>query len=92
MFISTRAKALGGKQGLNYYPPPLPDSHPQQVPHEYGEADGEGGRAQAAVTPLVGHGKDADDELQREEHLHGGGHANADARLQLLGQWMEETV
>ena len=23
MFISTRAKALGGKQGLNYYPPPL---------------------------------------------------------------------
>ena len=51
--------------------------------HEHREADGQGGRAQAAVAPLVGHGEDADHQLHGEEHLHGGAHAQADARLQL---------
>lgn len=51
--------------------------------HEHREADGQGGRAQASVAPLVSHGEDADDKLQGEEDLDGGGHAQADAWLQL---------
>ena len=53
------------------------------MPHEHREADGQGSRAQAPVAPLISHSEDADDELQGEEDLHGGGHAQADARLQL---------
>lgn len=53
------------------------------MPHEHGKADGQGGRTQASVAPLIGHGEDADDELQGEEDLHGGGHTQADAWLQL---------
>lgn len=53
------------------------------MPHEHREADGKGSRAQASVAPLISHGEDADDELQGEEDLHGGGHAQADAWLQL---------
>ena len=58
-------------------------SYPKEMPHEHGEADGQGGRAQASVAPLIGDGEDADDQLQGEEDLHGGGHAQADAWLQL---------
>lgn len=58
-------------------------SYPEEMPHEHREADGQCGRAQATVTPLIGHRKNADDELQREEDLHGGGHTQADAWLQL---------
>lgn len=54
--------------------------------HEHREADGQGGRAQASVAPLVSHGEDADDELQGEEDLDGGGHAQTDAWLQLEKQ------
>lgn len=61
----------------------LLSSHPEEMPHEHGEADGQGGGAQASVAPLIGHGEDADDELQGEEDLHGGGHTQADAWLQL---------
>lgn len=58
-------------------------SYPEEMPHEHGEADGQRGRAQASIAPLIGHGEDADDELQGEEDLHGGGHTQADAWLQL---------
>lgn len=58
-------------------------SYSEEMPHEHGEADGQGGGTQASITPLIGHGEDADDELQGEEDLHGGGHAQADAWLQL---------
>lgn len=51
--------------------------------HEHREADGQGGRAEAAIAPLVGHGEDADHQLHGEEDLHGGSHAQADAWLQL---------
>lgn len=61
----------------------LPASYPKEMPHEHGKADGQGGRTQASVAPLIGHGEDADDELQGEEHLHGGGHSQADSWLQL---------
>lgn len=64
-------------------PPVWQMTYPQEVAHEHREADGQGSGAHAAVPPLVRHGEDADDQLQREEHLHGGGHAQADARLQL---------
>ncbi len=53
------------------------------MPHEHREADGQGSRSQASVAPLISHGKDADDKLQGEEDLHGGGHAQADSWLQL---------
>lgn len=56
------------------------------MPHEHREADGQGGGAQASVAPLISHGEDADDELQGEEDLDGGGHAQTDARLQLVKQ------
>lgn len=48
-----------------------------------GESDGQGGRSQASVSPLVSHGEDANHKLHGEEHLHSGGHSQADARLQL---------
>lgn len=48
-----------------------------------GEADGEGGRSQASVPSLVGHGEDAHHELHGEENLHCGRHSQTDARLQL---------
>lgn len=69
----------------NFYIP-LVGSHPEKMPHEHREADGQGSRAQASVAPLIGHSKDADDKLQGEEDLHGGGHAQADAWLQLKDQ------
>lgn len=53
------------------------------MPHEHREADGQRGRAQASVAPLISHSKNADNKLQGEENLNGGGHAQADARLQL---------
>lgn len=53
------------------------------MPHEHGEANGQGGRAQAPIAPLISHSEDTDNELQGEEDLHGGGHAEADAGLQL---------
>lgn len=62
---------------------PMAGSYPKQMSHEHREADGQGSRSQASVTPLIGNSKDADDELQGEEDLHGGGHAQADAWLQL---------
>lgn len=68
-------------------------SYPQQMSYEDREADGQGGRAQASVTPLVGHSEGADNQLQGEEHLHGGGHAQADTWLQLeKGDEIEQTV
>lgn len=48
-----------------------------------GEADRQGGRAQASVSSLVGHGKDANYQLHSEEDLHGGRHPQTDAWLQL---------
>lgn len=54
--------------------------------HEHRKANGQGGGAQASVAPLVSDGKDADDELQGEEDLDGGGHAQADTWLQLEKQ------
>lgn len=47
------------------------------------EADGEGSRSQAAISPLISHSKNADDQLHGEEHLHSRGHPQAHARLQL---------
>lgn len=47
------------------------------------EADGESGRSQTSVPPLIGHGEDADHKLHGEENLHSGGHPQADAWLQL---------
>lgn len=61
----------------------LLSSYPKKMPHEHGEANGQGGRAQASIAPLISHGEDADDELQGEEDLHGGGHTHTDAWLQL---------
>ena len=61
-------------------------TYPQEMAHNDREADGQGSRAQAAISPLICYGEDADDQLQREEHLHGGGHAQADARLQLYNR------
>lgn len=58
-------------------------TYPQEVTHEHREANGQGSGTHAPVPPLVRHGEDADDQLQREEHLHGSGHAQADTRLQL---------
>lgn len=55
-----------------------------------GEADGEGGRPQAAIPPLVGDGEDAHHKLHGEEDLHGGGHPQADAGLQLEEQREEK--
>lgn len=48
-----------------------------------GEADGQGGRSQASVSSLIGHGEDADHKLHGEENLHGGRHPQTDAWLQL---------
>lgn len=48
-----------------------------------GEADGQGGRSQASVSSLVGHGEDANHQLHSEEDLHGGRHPQTDAGLQL---------
>lgn len=62
------------------------------MPHEHREADGKGSRAQASVAPLISHGEDADNELQGEEDLHGGGHAQADAWLQLKDRRSIERV
>lgn len=53
------------------------------MPHEHREANGQGSRAQASIAPLISHSEDADDKLQGEEDLHGGGHPQADAWLQL---------
>lgn len=58
-------------------------SYPKEMPHEHREANGQGGGTQASIAPLIGHGEDADNKLQGEEDLHGGGHAQADAWLQL---------
>lgn len=58
-------------------------TYPQEVTHKHREANGQGGRTHAPVPSLVRHGEDADNQLQREEHLHGSGHAQADTRLQL---------
>lgn len=51
--------------------------------HEHREANGQSSRAQSAVAPLISHCENADNELQGEEDLHSGGHAQADAWLQL---------
>lgn len=75
----------------------LVGSYPKKMPHEHREADGKGSRAQTSIAPLISHSKDADDKLQGEEDLHGGGHAQADAWLQLkdgrgeerLSEWCE---
>ncbi len=56
------------------------------MPHEHREPNGQGSRAQATIAPLISHSKDADHKLQGEEDLHGGGHAQADAWLQLKGR------
>lgn len=47
------------------------------------EADGKGSRSHASVSPLIGHGEDANHKLHGEEDLHSGGHSQTDARLQL---------
>lgn len=53
-----------------------------------GKADGEGGRSQASISSLIGHGEDAHHELHGEEHLHSGCHSQTDARLQLeMHKW-----
>lgn len=51
--------------------------------HENRKANSQSSRAQSSVTPLIGHSEDADNKLDSEEDLNGGGHAQADARLQL---------
>lgn len=53
------------------------------MPQENREANSQRSRAQASVAPLIRHSKDADDKLEGEENLNCGGHAQADARLQL---------
>lgn len=68
---------------INFFQIPLAGSYPEKMPHKHREADGQGSRAQASIAPLISHSKDADDKLQGEEDLHGGGHAQADAWLQL---------
>lgn len=60
--------------------------------HKHREADGQGGRAQASIAPLISHSKDADNKLQGEEDLHGSGHAQADAWLQLEYMSVENRV
>lgn len=51
-----------------------------------GEADGEGGRPQAAISSLVGGGENAHYKLHGEEDFHGGRHSQTDAGLQLEEQ------
>lgn len=51
--------------------------------HENRKANSQSSRAQASVTSLICHSEDADNKLEGEEDLNGGGHAQADARLQL---------
>ncbi|KAG7220703.1 hypothetical protein INR49_017817 [Caranx melampygus] len=51
--------------------------------HEHRKANGQGSRTHTPIAPLISHSKDADNELQGEEHLHGGGHAQTDTWLQL---------
>lgn len=51
--------------------------------HEHREANRQSCRAQTSIAPLISHSKDADNKLQGEEDLNGGGHAKADAWLQL---------
>lgn len=53
------------------------------MPHKHREADGQSSRTHASIAPLICHGKDADDKLEGEEDLYCGGHAQADARLEL---------
>lgn len=57
--------------------------YPKKMPHEHREANGQSSRAQASVASLICHSKDADDKLEGEENLNCGGHAQADAWLQL---------
>lgn len=47
-----------------------PFTHPEEVPHGHGEANGEGRGAQVVLTPLVCGSKDAQDQLEGEEQLH----------------------
>lgn len=51
--------------------------------HEHREANRQSSRAQTSIAPLISHSKDADNKLQGEEDFNGGGHAKADAWLQL---------
>lgn len=58
-------------------------SHPHEMSNGDREADGEGSGSQTPISSLISYSKDADDKLHGEENLHGGGHTQADARLQL---------
>lgn len=58
-------------------------SYPKKMPHQHRKTDCQGSGSQAPIAPLICHSKDADHKLQGEEDLHGGGHAKADAWLQL---------
>lgn len=62
------------------------NSHPHEMPNSDREADGEGCWSHTAISPLIGHSKDADNKLEGEKHLHCGGHPQAHARLQLEAQ------
>lgn len=60
--------------------------------HEHGETNSQGSGSQASIAPLICHSKDADDKLEGEEDLHGGGHAQADARLQLKEKGLNHCI
>lgn len=81
MVVTIKVHMQGSEPYINQIP--LVGSYPEKMSHEHREADGQGSRTQASIAPLVSHGKGADNKLQGEEDLNGGGHAQADAWLQL---------
>lgn len=58
-------------------------AYPKKMPYEHREANGQSSRAQPSIAPFICHSKDAHNELEGEEDLYSGSHAQADAWLQL---------
>lgn len=61
---------FGQKQRTPKVPRFSSSTHPKEVPHGHGEADGEGRGAQVVLPALVCGSKDTQHQLEGEEQLH----------------------